>query len=178
LKVVSINETGSVHFESRPGEEDDFLACYRSQLDARLRGRFVDMLGSPRRTTVSVDPLRTSFVVVATINSTHRARLLVDTGATLTILRPRLVERVEGAIEVEGLRRTIVGATGDKITVSLWRLRSFAIGSFEVEDLHVGVHDVIPQLPEIDGLLGTDFLHRFVVNIDGGARQLSLEKLP
>jgi hypothetical protein len=51
-------------------------------------------------------------------------------------------------------------------------------GVEEVKDLHVGVYDVIPQLPDIDGLLGTDFLHRFVVNIDGGTRQLTLEKLP
>ena len=113
-----------------------------------------------------------------TIDRTHRVRLLVDTGATLTILRPRLVERLEGAVEVEGLRPSMVVATGHTMTVSLSRLRSFAVGDFEVEDLHVGVYDVAPQLADVDGLLGTDFLNRFVLNLDGAARRLTLDRKP
>jgi len=55
-------------------------------------------------------------------------------------------------------------------------LRALTVGSFEVEGLHVAVYDVVPQVPSVDGLLGTDFLHRFVVNVDG--RQLTLERKP
>ena len=62
------------------------------------------------------------------------------------------------------------------MSLSLLRLRALAVGSFEVEGLHVGVYDVVPQVPGIDGLLGTDYLHRFVVNVDG--RQLTLERKP
>jgi predicted aspartyl protease len=178
LRVLDISETGSVHFEHQPGEEDEFLACYNSRFRERLEGRLVDVPGGPLRTSVAIEPLGTSFVVVVTIDGMHRARLLVDTGATMTILRPRLVERIAGAVEVEGLRPSIIVATGDSVTVRLSRLRSLAVGSFEVEGLHVGVYDVIPQLTDVDGLLGTDFLHRFVLNVDSSAGRLSLERKP
>lgn len=178
LRVLDISETGGVHFEHQPGEEDEFLACYNSRFRERLEGRLVDVPGGPLRTSVAIEPLGTSFAVVVTIDGTHRARLLVDTGATLTILRPRLVERITGAVEVEGLRPSIIVATGDSVTVRLSRLRSLSVGSFEVQSLHVGVYDVVPQVPDVDGLLGTDFLHRFVLGIDSDARLLSLERKP
>jgi predicted aspartyl protease len=178
LKVLDISESGSVHFEAQPGEEDEFLACYKANLHERLTGHLVDASGGPLRTSVPIEFLGTSFVVTAIINGTHRARLLVDTGATMTIVRPRVVERIEGAVKIEGLQPSITVASGDSITVRLARLRSLAVGAFEVEGLHVGVYDVLPKEVDIDGLLGTDFLHRFAVSVDSGAQQLSLERKP
>jgi len=81
-----------------------------------------------------------------------------------------------GAVTIEGLRPSIITASGETVSLSLLRLRALAVGSFEVEGLHVGVYDVVPQVPSIDGLLGMDFLHRFVVNMDG--QQLTLERKP
>ena len=160
IRVMDVSEVGQVQVEARPGEEDEFFACYNSKLHERMAGRLVEVPGGPTRTSVTMESLGTSFVVVVTIDGAHRARLLVDTGATMTILRPRLIERIDGAAEVEGLRPSIIVATGSTVSVRLSRLRSLALGSFMVEDLHVGVYDVIPQLADIDGLLGTDFLHK------------------
>jgi predicted aspartyl protease len=176
LKILGIGEAGDLNFEHAPGEEDEFLACYKSRLQELMVGRLVERPDAPLRTSVPIEPLGTSFVVSVTLDGLHRARLLVDTGATLTILRPRLIERMHGAVTIEGLRPSIITASGETVSVSLLRLRALTVGSFEVEGLHVAVYDVTPQVPSIDGLLGTDFLHRFVVNVDG--RQLTLERKP
>jgi hypothetical protein len=104
--------------------------------------------------------------------------LLLDTGAAMTVIRPRLAEGIDGLAEVEGLRPTIIVAIGAGVTVRLARLRSFAVGDFEVDGLHVGIYDVVPHLADVDGLLGTDVLHRFTIHVDGDARRLSLERKP
>ena len=176
LKILGIGEAGDLNFEHAPGEEDEFLACYKSRLQELMVGRLVERPDAPLRTSVPIEPLGTSFVVSVTLDGLHRARLLVDTGATQTILRPRLIERMHGAVTIDGLRPSIITASGETVSVSLLRLRALTVGSFEVEGLHVAVYDVTPQVPSIDGLLGTDFLHRFVVNVDG--RQLTLERKP
>ena len=178
LKILGVGEAGEVNYESAPGEEAEFRACYESRLHERLQGRLIEVPGGPLRTSVAIEALGTSFVVVVTINATSRARLLVDTGATMTLIRPRLAERIDGLVEVDGLRPSIIVASGDRVTVGLARLRSLALGDFEVEGLHVGIYDVAPQLADFDGLLGTDFLHRFTINVDGAARRLSLERKP
>jgi predicted aspartyl protease len=176
LKILGVGETGDLNFEHAPGEEDEFLACYKSRVRELMVGRLVERPDAPFRTSVPIEAVGTSFAVSVTLDGLHRARLLIDTGATLTILRPRLVERVPGAVTIEGLRPSIITASGETVSLSLLRLRALAVGSFEVEGLHVGVYDVVPQVPNIDGLLGMDFLHRFVVNMDG--QQLTLERKP
>ena len=178
LKILSIGQAGDVNYERAPGEEVEFEACYQSRLYERLHGRLVEVPGGPVRTSVGIEPLGTSVVVEVTINTRYRARLLLDTGSTMTLIRPRLTGGMEGLADVEGLRPEIVVASGDRVTISLARLQSFAVGDFEIEGLHVGVYDVAPQLTDIDGLLGTDVLQRFTINIDRGARRLTLERKP
>jgi hypothetical protein len=108
LKILGIGEAGDLNFEHAPGEEDEFLACYKSRLQELMVGRLVERPDAPLRTSVPIEPLGTSFVVSVTLDGLHRARLLVDTGATLTILRPRLIERMHGAVTIEGLRPSII----------------------------------------------------------------------
>jgi aspartyl protease len=177
LKILDLSETGEVNFSYAAGEEDEFRDCYHSKLLERLQGRLVDAPGGPRRTSIAIAPLGTSSVVVVAINGT-RARLLLDTGATMTLIRPRLAEGIQGLAEVEGLRPLVTVATGDSVPVPLVRTRSLVIGDFEVEGLHIGLYDVVPQLADVDGLLGTDVLHRFTVNVDHDARRLTIERKP
>lgn len=178
LKILAIGEAGDVNYERAPGEEVEFEACYQSRLNEKMHGRLVEAPGGPVRTSVAIDPLGTSVVVEVTINTRYRARLLLDTGSTMTLIRPRLAGGIEGLVEIQGLRPAIIVASGDSVTITLARLQSFTVGDFEVEGLHVGVYDVAPQLADIDGLLGTDVLERFTINIDRGARRLTLERKP
>jgi hypothetical protein len=178
LKILAVGEAGDVNFESAAGEEDEFRACYDSTLRERLHGHLVDPPGSPLRTSVAIEPRGTSFVVEITINSTYRARVLLDTGAEMTLIRPRLAAGIDGLTNIEGLRPSIIVASGESMAVALARLRSLAIGDFEIEGLHIGLYDVAPQITDIDGLLGTDVLHRFTINVDGRARRLTLERKP
>jgi hypothetical protein len=48
------------------------------------------------------------------------------------------------------------------------------VGEVVVEQLPVGITDVDPKAPTVEGLLGVDFLARFTVTLDYGNRQLWL----
>ena len=57
------------------------------------------------------------------------------------------------------------------------RLSSLSVGSAIVRDVEVGVYDIAPQAPVVDGLLGGDILQRFSATIDAAARRLRLAPL-
>jgi hypothetical protein len=48
------------------------------------------------------------------------------------------------------------------------------VGEAVVEQLPVGITEVVPTAPPVEGLLGVDFLARFTVTLDYGNRQLWL----
>lgn len=65
------------------------------------------------------------------------------------------------------------GLTIEVPTVTL----SVQVGDASVENLEVGVFDVAPQAPDLDGFLGADFLQRFKVTFERAARLMTLEPL-
>ena len=42
LKILGIGEAGDLNFEHAPGEEDEFLTCYKSRLHELMVGRLVE----------------------------------------------------------------------------------------------------------------------------------------
>ena len=57
-------------------------------------------------------------------------------------------------------------AGGGQLSVPLVRARSLAIEQAEVHAIEIGVYDATPDLPDVDGILGTDFLGHFTLTID------------
>lgn len=124
----------------------------------------------PRGTiVVPVETTGSSVIVSVTLNRAMRANLILDTGATTTMVSRRIASEL-------GLR-TVAYRTG--ITVGgvirrpIARLRSLKVGEAEIQNLLVSVHDFHPN-PRIEGLLGLDFLSRFHVSLDSRKQQLVL----
>ena len=119
-----------------------------------------------------IDPHK--FLVVATINDTIEAELLIDTGASLSVLRENFVEEVELPIkDEEPLTLTTVSDTVEARTI---KLDSFGINEVEFADMTIGVTEMPDDfLP--DGLLGMDYLSQFEFNLDQDALTLYLYSL-
>ena len=113
-------------------------------------------------------------VVAATVNGTP-ATLMVDTGANVTILSKAIAERADVTVPADARLLPVRVAGGGTISVPFVPLKSLAIGAATVEDLDVGVYDVLPGARRIDGLVGGDFLRHFRVALDHDARRLTLE---
>jgi clan AA aspartic protease (TIGR02281 family) len=113
-----------------------------------------------------------SFVVDATPASGRRIQLLIDTGASLTILTPEVLEQ-------RGIRYTDTGRTGvfntanGPVRAPVYKLDYLAVGGWQVHHLEIGVLD-LGDRSGLDGLLGMNFLNHFQFFIDQNESLLRL----
>lgn len=129
-----------------------------------------------RETVVRFTPGR-HIVVEARVNGLVPARLILDTGAAQTLLSPRVLAAA-GVSLTRSLRpgRTRGLARDVEVEVERTAVESLEVGRARVERLEVGVYDL--GLPDLDGLLGQDFLSRFRVAIDPDAGVVRLAPRP
>jgi len=106
-----------------------------------------------------------AIMVSAKINGGGSAQLMLDTGASVTVISPRVLAGM-GIGEGEAVKGTVKSATGSA-DVLFVPVESIEVGSARSGRLRVASHDV--DLGQGDGLLGRDFLDQFKVNIDNTA---------
>ncbi|HEY7322826.1 MAG TPA: retroviral-like aspartic protease family protein [Candidatus Binatia bacterium] len=115
----------------------------------------------PNTITVPVLMDGASVIVPVTFNGSLKAKLALDTGATVTVVS----RRIANALALSPLGMTRVGTVAGIITVPLVRLGSLNAGEAQVRDLVVSVHDFSTD-PHVEGLLGLDFLRHFHFSLD------------
>jgi clan AA aspartic protease (TIGR02281 family) len=113
-------------------------------------------------------------LVQAVLNGQEPVTLLLDTGASHTLLTPAIARRLGLSPTADAPTKTLTRADGQLHTVPLVICKTIAVGEVVVEQLPVGITDVDPKAPTVEGLLGVDFLARFTVTLDYGNRQLWL----
>jgi predicted aspartyl protease len=117
-------------------------------------------------------------LVQAAVNGAVRAMLIVDTGASTTLITPLLMARLGQPIPPHAPRREVSVGGGQTLQVPFVTIGVLQVGDARVDGIEVGVYDAFPEAPELDGWLGTDFLHRFRVTLDKKARRMTLAPLP
>ena len=187
--IQSINKIdvyGRIHltYQGSGHENAAFLRCYQDGFNEKLRAtanippeRVVLDDGAPRRIVVNGATNRGTVVVPVRINDAADSRLLVDTGSSLTLLSTKLAAQLQLPINVNTRRSILTLAGGREVAVPRVRLASVKLATAAVENLYIGVYDVLPATPEIHGVLGMDFLRHFDVSIDQQRRQLVLTPL-
>lgn len=122
----------------------------------------VSSAGAPPGTIV-VPILSTgrSMIVTVTFNGSISGNLMVDTGATNTIISKRLASSL--ALRPSG--NTRMQTVGGVIGAAVARLQSLKVGEAEVTDLPVVIYD-FSRDPRFEGLLGMDFLGRYQFGLD------------
>jgi len=114
--------------------------------------------------TIRLDRSRGGWIADVTLNDSRRARFLVDTGASVTVLSPDLADVLGIAPPARGrvMRlQTITGETEAPIVL----IPSLRVGDVEARDVIAVIHDTVG----LDGILGNTFLARYTVTLD--ARQ-------
>jgi len=133
--------------------------------------------GAPVTFEIPIQLISNVVLVAASINGGPSALLIVDTGASATILAPRLLKRLELDVPADAPRRKLTVVGGEKLDVPFIHVASIAIGDAVLKDQEVGVYDFDPDTPVLDGLLGGDILHRFRVTLDRRAKRMVLQPL-
>jgi len=109
-------------------------------------------------------------MVSARINGGTSAELMLDTGATRTVITPRVLEAV-GVSYRDALRGSLRGVTGEAEVLAV-KVESIDVSGAAYGPLVVVSHDT--GFARGDGLLGRDFLDHFTVNIDNAAGVVTL----
>ena len=95
--------------------------------------------------------------------------MMMDTGASYTVVSPRLAKRL-------GLKRgskiKLMTANG-QISAPLSRLSSMRVGKAEVRNLTVVIHKFASD-PRIGGLLGLNFFREFQTLVDPKKGRITL----
>ena len=104
------------------------------------------------------------YIVDAKPSDSRNIRLLIDTGASLTIFTPE-------ALELNGIRYQDTGRTGafntanGSVRAPIYTLDALTVGNWQVSQLEFGVLDLGGR-SGVDGLLGMNFLRQFRFFID------------
>lgn len=114
------------------------------------------------------------YLVEVTLDDGQDLRLLLDTGATRTVLRPRVVANVPGAQRLPD--RVRIGTANGVVSASRYQLPGVTLGPFRIDAPELVVLDLDGLGSGVDGLLGLDLLGRFDYRIDPGRGRLLLAR--
>ncbi len=123
--------------------------------------------------TVPVQRYGGSLIVPVNLNNQKNVRLILDTGATMTVLSTDVAIELGLTSDSESQVAT-VNTAGGPVQVNLTRVESMGINGAKAKNVVVAIHDLPDVQPGIDGLLGMSFLNNFLVTLDANQGQLQL----
>lgn len=124
---------------------------------------------------VPIRIVKNAIYVNATFNQKEYVTLLLDTGASISMITLDVAEHLDISPEKDAPKGTIRLIGGKTIEAPYVSLSEVKVGDAVVNNLMVGVYSVFPDEPLVDGILGADFLRHFTVTVDHDTRQLRLE---
>ncbi|WP_447971407.1 retropepsin-like aspartic protease family protein [Nitrospira sp. M1] len=124
--------------------------------------------------TIPVTSYGGSLLVTVQLNQTREVRLILDTGATMTVLSQDVALDL-GLLSNTNTQLTTVQTAGGPIQVNVSTIRSIQAGTAEVHDVDVAIHDLPDSHTGVDGLLGMSFLNHFLVTLDTNQGVLHLK---
>jgi hypothetical protein len=160
------DEQGTPHYTEGL---DNVPERYRSQAaPLGLRNAPAASVGAtsqpPTDTVIRFTPGR-HILVVARVNGSTPARLILDTGAGNTLISPRVLTAAGVSLTTGTATGRTRGLAKDaEIEVTQVLVNSLEVGEARVGRMVVSAYEM--GMAEVDGLLGQDFLARFNVSID------------
>ena len=113
------------------------------------------------------------FVVTVKLNGEQDARLIVDTGASHSVVSHRLAIEL-GLYSDLAMGTVTMNTVGGSVQAPLARIKSIRLAEAEVRDSVVVIHD-LPDSGGVEGLLGLSALREFQVTLDPTKKVLSLQ---
>ena len=181
------DQNGKVHFT------DNLTAVppeYRHQVEARGRTpapsqRSVDIQESPPAPLSAADtavnkhytvPIRRAgsiMLVDVVLDNFLQSQLLVDTGATFTVISKALARRL--ALNLDNAAVIPLQSVSGVFLAPLTKVKSITVGEAIAHDVEVVVHDIAQD--STGGLLGMSFLDNFQVTINTTTEIMTLSTM-
>ncbi len=132
-------------------------------------------VGRAGQVTVPIQRVGHLLIVPIQVNGTRKARLILDTGASHTILSHEVSQDL-GLLSAARSTSVTLKTAGGPVQAELVRVDSIRVAEAEVRNSLVAVYDM-PDVPRgVDGLLGLSFLNQFQVTLDTARGELRLRR--
>ena len=119
-------------------------------------------------TSVPLSRSHGGWIADVVLNDERKARFLVDTGASISVLSPELAKTLR--VEVDPTAQTVKLSTlGGVISAPVTTIPSINVGGVEASGIKAVVYEVGPN---IDGILGNTFLDRYQITVDAARSRL------
>lgn len=116
------------------------------------------------------------FIVEGVINDRFTVNLLIDTGASISLLSQSVFEELVSTTQVKYIKDIVLITVGGEVTSSIYEVDEFELAGYRVKNL---IFAVSPYMNKSnDGLLGMNFLRLFDFHIDQTNNALRLENKP
>jgi clan AA aspartic protease (TIGR02281 family) len=124
-------------------------------------------------TVVDFSQVNGQIVVPITLNDHVRAKVLVDTGAGITVLSTALADEL--GLEIEAGKTVTLRTMAMDIQAQLGKLDSIQVGNIKKYDFPVVVTDLPRgEQSNFNGILGMDFMNNYTIRIDNKSLQIAL----
>jgi len=171
-----VDQNGVVHFTDNMHNIPEKQRGTADRIQAKGSPKAAEPAQRSEATKASIPFEKQGQVVVieAMLNGKSRAKLVVDTGATYTMISAATAKELD--IDPGRSQRTLPFQTANGvIQAPLASLESINVGGVEIRDLTAAIHDIAPN-SQVAGLLGLNFLSNFRMDIDTQKSLLHLEK--
>lgn len=115
--------------------------------------------------TVPLERIGSLFVVTVQVNGTRLTKMILDTGASHTILSYAVARDLSLWSQHRATSMTMHTA-GGTVRAEVLPIDSIRIGEAEVQNIEAVIHDLPEAPPNIEGLLGLNVLGHYTVTLD------------
>jgi clan AA aspartic protease (TIGR02281 family) len=173
-----IDQNGVVHFTDNihniPEARRSTAVRIKGQEPARAAAPSKVSPATAAKASIPFEKRGQVVVVEVMLNNTVPVKLVVDTGATYTMISAATAKEL--SIDPQSAQRTMPFQTANGvIQAPLANLESVIVGGMEMKNLTAAIHDAVPSA-QVAGLLGLNFLSNFRLDIDTEKGMLHLER--
>jgi clan AA aspartic protease (TIGR02281 family) len=147
----SKNILSSIEYETRFSRDINFLK-------AKINNK------NTKNTEISLKKYNSHYIVSGDLNNI-KVNLLVDTGATISVITKKFFERNKSSFNAKFIKKSFVNTAGGKIEAKVYLFPTFSIKDYSLQNIEFLVIDSLED-ERIDGLLGMNFLKEFKFQID------------
>ncbi|QDP01063.1 TIGR02281 family clan AA aspartic protease [Thalassotalea sp. PS06] len=138
------------------------LTAYQGQV-AKLRRQMHST--QTELQAIKLNKINEHFLVNARINKQYRTNLMIDTGASITVLSEAYFNALKNSGDIQVNRQLEINTAAGNQTAYSVIVDHFNIGEHQLEDFEIVVME-LPGFEKADGLLGMNFLKQFKFEID------------
>ena len=123
--------------------------------------------------TVPIERVGELMVVTVHLNHDRTAKLILDTGASHTLLSNKIAQDL-GLFSLPPVALVTLHTVGGSVQSEVVQVDSIQLAGAEVRQSLAAIHDMPDAPPGIEGLLGQSFLRQFEVTVNAAKGELQL----